>query len=73
MKFLFDNFDVLAESPEGIKKLREMILQFAVPGKLTEDWRRENPDVEPAGVLLEKIRVEKVRLVQEGKIKKQMG
>ena len=64
MKFLFDNFDILAESPEGIKKLREMILQFAVQGKLVP----QNPNDEPASVLLEKIRVEKERLVKEGKI-----
>ena len=37
MKLLFDNFDLLAEAPNGIKKLREMILQFAVQGKLTEN------------------------------------
>ncbi len=67
MKFLFDNFDILAESPEGIKKLREMILQFAVQGKLVP----QDPNDEPASFLLAKIRVEKEMLVKEGKIKKQ--
>ena len=67
MKLLFDNFDLLAESPGGIKKLREMILQFAVQGKLVP----QDSNDEPASVLLEKIRVEKERLVKEGKIKKQ--
>lgn len=67
MKFLFDNFDILAESPEGIKKLREMILQFAVQGKLVP----QDPNDEPASVLLAKIRIEKELLVKEGKIKKQ--
>ena len=67
MKLLFENFDLLAESPGGIKKLREMILQFAVQGKLVP----QDPNDEPTSVLLEKIRVEKERLVKDGKIKKQ--
>ena len=67
MKFLFDNFDILAESPGGIKKLREMILQFAVQGKLVPQDSNDGP----ASVLLEKIRVEKELLIKDGKIKKQ--
>lgn len=61
---------MLAESPGGVKKLRKMILQLAVQGKLTKDWRKENPNVEPASVLLEKIRKGKEELIKEGKIKK---
>jgi len=67
MKFLFENFDILAQAPGGVKKLREMILQFAVQGKLVP----QNPNDEPAGVLLEKIKEEKARLIKEGKIKKE--
>ncbi|MBP1909683.1 restriction endonuclease subunit S [Methanolobus bombayensis] len=51
----FENFFLLAETPNGIQKLREMILQMAVQGKLVP----QNPDDEPAEVLLEKIRKEK--------------
>lgn len=51
----------------GIKKLRELILELAVRGKLVE----QNPNDEPASVLLERITEEKARLVKEGKIKKQ--
>ncbi|MCG8620161.1 MAG: restriction endonuclease subunit S [Desulfobacterales bacterium] len=51
----------------GIKKLRELILDLAVRGKLVP----QDPDDEPAGVLLERIAKEKARLVKEGKIKKQ--
>ncbi len=40
-------------------------------GKLTEEWRKQNPDVEPASELLERIRAEKERLIKEGKIKRQ--
>ena len=46
--------------------LKKSILQMAVQGKLVP----QNPDEEPASVLLERIRAEKQRLVKEGKIKK---
>ena len=51
----------------GIKKLRELILELAVRGKLVS----QDPNDEPASVLLEKIADEKKRLVREGIIKKQ--
>ncbi|MXQ68653.1 restriction endonuclease subunit S [Aeromonas caviae] len=50
----------------GIKKLRELILELAVRGKLVP----QDPSDEPASVLLERIAIEKARLVKEGKIKK---
>ena len=52
-----------AEFPESLKK---SILQQAVQGRLVP----QNPNDEPASVLLERIRTEKQRLVKEGKIKK---
>ncbi|EOG7671878.1 restriction endonuclease subunit S [Vibrio cholerae] len=51
----------------GIKKLRELILELAVRGKLVP----QDPNDEPASVLLERIAAEKAQLVKEGKIKKQ--
>ena len=54
-----------------LKKLRQQILQEAIEGKLTADWRAENPDVEPAYELLERIRAEKAQLIKDKKIKKQ--
>lgn len=54
-----------------LKKLRQQILQDAISGKLTEKWRAENPNVEPATELLKRINAEKERLVKEKKIKKQ--
>ena len=54
-----------------IQKLRQQILQEAIQGKLTEEWRRQNPDVEPASELLKRIKAEKEQLVKKGKIKKQ--
>ncbi|MGN5210198.1 restriction endonuclease subunit S [Aeromonas sp. 107A] len=50
----------------GIKKLRELILELAVRGKLVP----QDPSDEPASVLLERIAAEKAQLVKEGKIKK---
>ncbi|EKO3630565.1 restriction endonuclease subunit S [Vibrio metschnikovii] len=51
----------------GVKKLRELILELAVRGKLVP----QNPNDEPASVLLERIAAEKAQLVKEKKIKKQ--
>ncbi|RJP86271.1 MAG: hypothetical protein C4518_14195 [Desulfobacteraceae bacterium] len=54
-----------------LKKLRQSILQDAISGKLTEKWRKENPEVESASELLKRIKTEKERLVKEKKIPKQ--
>lgn len=54
-----------------LSKLRQQILQEAIEGKLTADWRKENPDVEPASELLKRIRAEKEQLIKDKKIKKQ--
>ena len=48
------------------KQLRNSILQWAIQGKLVP----QNPNDEPASILLEKSRAEKARLIKEGKIKK---
>ena len=48
------------------KQLKNSILQWAIQGKLVS----QDPNDEPASVLLEKIRAEKARLIKEGKIKK---
>ncbi|MDF9389122.1 restriction endonuclease subunit S [Vibrio sp. 1151_11] len=51
----------------GVKKLRELILELAVRGKLVP----QDPTDEPASVLLERIAEEKAQLVKDKKIKKQ--
>jgi type I restriction enzyme, S subunit len=56
---------------EMVTNLKQSILQEAIQGKLTEDWRKENPDVEPASELLKRIRAEKEQLVKDKKIKKE--
>lgn len=50
----------------GIKKLRELILELAVRGKLVP----QDPSDEPASVLLERIAAEKSKLIKEGKVRK---
>jgi len=54
-----------------LKKLRQQILQEAIQGELTTDFRAQNPDIEPAGELLARIKAEKEQLIKEKKIKKQ--
>ncbi len=51
------------EFPE---KLKKSILQYAIEGKLV----KQDPNDEPASVLLERIKQEKERLIKEGKIKR---
>ncbi|MCD4867153.1 MULTISPECIES: restriction endonuclease subunit S [unclassified Pseudomonas] len=63
---LTENMPLLAGAPNGIKKLRELILELAVRGKLVP----QDPNDEPASELLKRIAEEKARLVAEGKIKK---
>jgi len=64
---LIDAFDTLFTTEESIDQLKQTILQLAVMGKLVP----QNPNDEPASVLLEKIAAEKERLIKDKKIKKQ--
>ena len=48
------------------KALRQKILDFAIHGKLVP----QDPNDEPASILLERIKAEKERLIKEGKIKR---
>ena len=63
---LWEAFDTFATAPGGVKRLRELILDLAVRGKLVP----QDPNDEPASVLLERIREEKERLIKEKKIRK---
>jgi type I restriction enzyme S subunit len=55
-----------AGSVYGIKKLRELILELAVRGKLVS----QDPHDEPASELLKRIQAEKEKLVKSGRIKR---
>ena len=63
---LLSNLNLLATSPGGVARLRELILTLAVQGKLVA----QDPKDEPASELLKQIRAEKDRLIAVGKIKK---
>lgn len=63
---LLSHLDLLATAPGGVARLRELILTLAVQGKLVP----QDPADEPASELLQKIRVEKERLIAEGKIRR---
>ncbi|HSR69323.1 MAG TPA: restriction endonuclease subunit S [Acidobacteriota bacterium] len=54
-------FDTLAEAPDGVKRLRALVLQLAMRGRLVP----QDPDDEPSGVLLDQARQDRARLIAE--------
>ena len=60
------HFDTIAEAPNGIARLRELVLQLAVRGKLVP----QAADDEPAGSLLRRLKAGRKRLLAEGVIAK---
>ncbi len=62
----FDNLDSFIEAPEGVAKLRELILDLAVRGKLVE----QDENDEPAPKLLERIRADVAKAVKAKSMKK---
>jgi type I restriction enzyme S subunit len=65
LELLEKYFDTAIASPDGIKRLRELILSLAMQGKLVP----QDPNDQPASELLKEIEVEKERLINAGKIK----
>jgi type I restriction enzyme S subunit len=63
---LSEHLPLLATAPNGIQKLRGLILELAVRGKLLP----QDPDNEPASELLKRIAKERARLEAEGVCKK---
>jgi type I restriction enzyme S subunit len=53
----FDNFEVMADAPNGVQKLRELILQLAVRGKLAS----QDANNEHASVLLKNIKANQIK------------
>lgn len=62
--------EALEEVPVLLDKLRQSILAAAFRGELTREWRAKNPDVEPASVLLERIRQERRKKWEEAQLAK---
>ncbi len=55
----FQNFELLTDATNAVTKLREVILQLAVKGKLVP----QDSSDEPASVLLTRIKAEKEELI----------
>jgi type I restriction enzyme, S subunit len=66
LQAFFYNFALLADASNGVAKLRELILQLAVQGKLVPQDLNE----EPARVLLDRIKANKAQLIKSKQIKK---
>jgi type I restriction enzyme, S subunit len=57
----------------NLKRYKASVLKAAVEGKLTEQWRKEHPDVESASELLKRILVERRKKWEEDYINKYVG
>jgi type I restriction enzyme S subunit len=62
---LFDQFDLLLDAPDTVQKMRELILQLAVEGKLVP----QHPNDEPAEKLLNRLKRAQQKIIDEGKAK----
>ncbi|MGV8995163.1 MAG: restriction endonuclease subunit S [Flavobacterium sp.] len=67
MKLLEKHFEIALETPDGITRLRELILKLAMQGKLEP----QNSNDKTAHVLIEEIRKEKESLLKRKLMKKQ--
>jgi len=71
---LFSDLDAgvaaLERAKANLKRYRAAVLKAAVEGRLTEQWRADNPDVEPASKLLERILQERRKKWEEEQLRK---
>jgi type I restriction enzyme, S subunit len=65
--------EALEDVPQLIEQFRRSVLAAAFRGDLTADWREQNPDVEPAEKLLERIRVERRQRWEAAELEKMRG
>lgn len=61
-----ENFEHLADAPNGVERLKDLVLQLAIQGKIV----KQDPDDEPASLLLSKMEKERTRLIRDKKFKK---
>ncbi len=64
---LLKHFKKLTVRPKNAQELKGLILQLAIQGKLTVNWRVENPDVEEVSEYLRGIKKVKQQLIREKK------
>jgi len=62
--------EALDAIPDLLDQYRQSVLASAFRGDLTKDWREQNPDVEPASKLLERIRTERRQRWEEAELAK---
>lgn len=67
--FALDNFKNIFQTEESLNELRNLVLQFAIEGKLLP----QNKEDKPASELLEEIKAERDKLIKEKKIRKIRG
>ena len=67
LETFFEKFNQFADAPGAVAKMRELVLQLAVQGKLVDQLSNE----EPATKLLERIQKSKERLIKERAIRRQ--
>ncbi len=67
---LLQHFKELTVNPKNAEELKGLILQLAIQGKLTANWREEKNDIEPASELLKRIQKEKEQHVKDKKLKR---
>ncbi len=67
LETFFEKFDLFADAPGAVVKMRELVLQLAVQGKLIDQL----PSDEPATKLLEQVRKSKERLIKDRLIRRQ--
>lgn len=65
LETFFEKFDLFADAPDAVAKMRELVLQLAVTGKLVSQNKRD----ESASILLEAAEAERDKLVAEKRIK----
>jgi type I restriction enzyme S subunit len=66
-EIFFEKFELFAHAPDAVAKMRGLVLQLAVQGKLVDQDRAE----EPANTLLDRIKTTKERLISERTIRRQ--
>ncbi|OBX25782.1 type I restriction enzyme S subunit [Gelidibacter algens] len=66
---LLQHFKDLTLHPKNAQEIKGLILQLAIQGKLTSNWRKNNIDIEPVSELLKKVEKEKAQLIKDKRIK----
>jgi len=67
LETFFEKFDQFADAPDAVAKMRELVLELAVRGRLVDQDQKD----EPADKLLERIQKSKERLIKERSIRRQ--